>query len=191
MKTFNEEDLITWANRDMAIIGNKYYFADSLIGMKSCINNNCSIYTLDYIAEENICAPFNCKDSEGNLSYACLLPVDKVIEEEPEKKYRPLKNIKELYELIFNIVRNSEIFGIEDKSEETCICELISDCVVHLRSKSHPTEYYGRIISIAVEESGVKIYLLHNTYYENFSDLFEEFEIKINGKWQPFGVLQD
>ena len=30
MKTFNEEDLITWANRDKAVIGERYYFGDSI-----------------------------------------------------------------------------------------------------------------------------------------------------------------
>ena len=93
MKTFNEKDLITWANRNKAIIGNQYYFADSLIGMKSCINNNCNIFTLDYIVEESICMPFNCKDSGCNFSYACLLPIDAVKE---DKTYRPCKDLREL-----------------------------------------------------------------------------------------------
>ena len=37
MKTFDEKDLITWSNREKAVIGNEYYFADCLDSMKGKI----------------------------------------------------------------------------------------------------------------------------------------------------------
>ena len=172
MKTFDEKDLITWSNRDKAVIGNEYYFADSLIGMKSCINNNCAMYTLDYIAEENICAPFHC----DNLNYACILPVDAVKEE----KYRPLKSIKKLYELLNN--------GEFDMDEVECIYQLI-DFTVHIKNKKTGKEYYSIITSVSKDIDDTYKILIHSAGYSLLS-LFNTFDVEINGKWQPFGVLE-
>ena len=175
MKTFNEKDLITWSNREKAVIGNEYYFADSLIGMKSCINNNCSIYTLDYIAEENICAPFNCKDSEGNLSYACILPVDAVKE---NKSFRACKNVQELYELVSNLKSKM--------SEKECIDELIGT-VIHFKQKGFDTTLYLCITGIAVYNNGDIAVHIDSCNFE-LDDLFKNYKIEINGEWLPFGV---
>lgn len=121
MKTFNKSDLITWANRDKAIIGNNYYFADSLDNMECKIEKG-EIGTLIDINGNEIVTPF--KTKSNFYSYACILPIDAVKE---EKKYRPLKNIKELFKLI----NDSNL----TYSENECIYELVSDCVIHYRSK--------------------------------------------------------
>lgn len=177
MKTFDEKDLITWSNRDKAIIGNKYYFADSLIGMKSCINNNCSMYALDYIAEENICAPFHCKDSEGNLSYACILPVDAVKE---NKTYRACRNVQELYKLVFNTKSKADT--------EFYINELIGT-VIHFRLKGFDSTVYGCITGIVVYINGNIAVHIDGRNFE-LDELFKNYKIEINGEWVPFGVLE-
>lgn len=177
MKTFDEKDLITWSNREKAEVSKEYYFADSLIGMKSCINNNYGIYTLDYIAEDAICKPFNCSVLEGKFSYACLLPIDKVIDEEPEKKYRACKTIKELYELVNNTKCEFD--------EEECVYGLLDGYIIHIRNKSTGREYYSRIVNIAKDEEN---YILITYAGYSLLDLFNKFEIEIDGKWLPFGV---
>ena len=181
MRTFDEKDLITWSNRDQAKIGEKYYFADSLSSLKVYIEDP-SNDILDYIDEDNLCAPFINRSGCQAFNYACILPVDAVYEIKPEKRYRPFKNFKELFNLLNDMSDSSLTF-----SETDCIYDLISDQILHLRSKINNTEYYDRVVTIVIEESSTKICTLH-TKYANFSDLFEEFEIEINGEWQPFGI---
>lgn len=181
MKTFNEKDIITWSNRDKAVIGNKYYFANIVDEIYDRIRDN-DICTLIEILDENVSAPFI--EPLGNYDgfgcgSACILPVDKVIDE-PEKKYRACETIKEFYEL----VSNSQC----KVSDEECIYQLISDFIVHIRSKSTGREYYSRITNIAKDGS---YYTLILEIGYSLLDLFNKFEIEIKGKWQPFGVLDD
>lgn len=173
MKTFNKSDLITWYNRDQAEVGKSYYFADSLSDIQNRVNCKCK-FKLRSIDDNRVDRPFECDERTG-FCWACILPEDKVIEKESEKKFRPLKNIKEMYELIFDIAR---------KSEEDCIYELISDCILHLKSKQSGAEYYTAIRSICKNED---IQILINSSL-TFEDLFNEFEIELNSKWVPFGI---
>lgn len=183
MKTFNKEDLITWYNRDQAEVGKSYYFASCLSDIQNRVNDGKCKFKLRSIDDNRVDQPFEC-DDRTCFCWACILPEDKVIEKQSEKKFRPLKNIKEMYELIFDIVRNSEIFGIGDKSEEQCIYELISDCILHLKNKQSGAEYYTAIRSICKNED---IQILINSSF-SFEDLFDEFEIELNSKWVPFGI---
>lgn len=184
MKTFNEKDLITWSNRDQAKIGERYIFADSLSSLKDYIQDP-SNEILDSISEDCLQAPFICRHGCQAFNHACILPVDKVYEIKPEKRYRPFKNFKELFNLLNDTDDSSLTF-----SETDCIYDLISDQILHLRSKSNNAEYYDRVVTIVIEESGPKICTLH-TKYANFSDLFEEYEIEIDGEWVPFGIPEE
>lgn len=174
MKTFDKSDLITWYNRDKAEVGKRYYCADSLNELLHKINSNAFTNELTRIDEDDISTPFRVKRYGEFEAFPCILPVDKVIEKE-EKKFRPLKNVKEFYKLVFYT---------EGKSEEDCIYELISDCILHLKSKQSGAEYYTAIRSICKNED---IQILINSSL-TFEDLFDEFEIELNGKWVPFGI---
>ena len=59
MKTFNENDLITWSNRDKAEIGKRYYFADTLDALQKCVDPNTSLYELGLIDELGLKDPTN------------------------------------------------------------------------------------------------------------------------------------
>lgn len=184
MRTFDEKDLITWANREKAKIGEKYYFADSLSSLKVYVEDP-SNQILDSISEDDLCAPFIHRNGCQAFNHACILPVDKVYEIKPEKRYRPFKNFKELFNLLNDMGDSRLTF-----SETDCIYDLISDQILHLRSKINNAEYYDRVVTVIIEESGPKIYTLH-TKYANFSDLFEEYEIEIDGEWKPFGTPEE
>lgn len=186
MKTFNKSDLITWSNLEKAEVGKEYYFASCLSDIQNRVNDGKYKFKLRSIDENRVDQPFEC-DDRTCFCWACILPVDKVIEKESEKKFRPLKNIKEMYELIFDIARNSEIFGIQGKSEENCIYELISDCILHLKSKQSSDEYYTAIRGICKNED---FQILINSSF-TFEDLFDEFEIELNCKWVPFGIPEE
>ena len=182
MKTFDEKDLITWANRDKAKLCELYYFSNSVKGIQRSLEENSSALPLTNINDSDIANTFECQKDEYTLSYACLLPVNKVIDDEPEKKYRACKNFQELFKLVNDMNDSSLTF-----SENECIYELISDCVLHLKSKQSGAEYHTAIRSICKNES---IHILINSSL-SFEDLFNEFEIEINGEWRPFGVLED
>lgn len=174
MKTFDEKDLITWVNREKAVIGNEYYFGDSLNTIKNSIKTGNKTRLDDIINNTFICTfKNNCE-----CYYSCILPVDAV--KGHEKTYRACKTVKDFYELVSNSQCKMD--------EEECIYRLISDFIVHFRNKNTGTEYYSSIRSISkFEDVGIKI-LLAQKYYLSFNDIFNNYEVEINDKWQPFGV---
>lgn len=189
MKTFNKSDLITWANRDKAKLCELYYFSNSVEGIQRSLEENSSALPLTNINDSDIANTFECQKDEFTFSYACILPMDKVIEKEPEKKYRACKSIKELCELIFRIARNPELYSIKYKSEEQCIYDLLSDgYIIHLKNKSTGREYYSKIANIVKDEED---HILFTAAGYSLLDLFNTFDIEINGEWKPFGVLDE
>ena len=180
MKTFNKEDLITWANREKAVIGNEYYFADCLDAIKRHIEKG-NTGKLKSIADSSIVCTF-----EDNIlcHYSCILPVDAVKEIKLEKKYRACENIKELYELVMN-----ELSPLNLETDNDFAYELI-DRTIHFRSKNTLTEYYSSITSISIKDNADIRILFRGKSYLSFEQIFKNYEIEINGKWQPFGVLE-
>ena len=179
MKTFNKEDLITWANREKAVIGNRYYFGDSIDSIKSRIETG-DKYRLDSINNNT----FNCtfKDDCGNY-YACILPTNVVIEIETEKKYRPCKSIKEFYRVVMNDLSPLNMV------ESDFIYELI-DRIIHFRSRNTGTEYTTAIRSISKDTNECIKILITRRSYLSFEQIFANYEImNADGEWQPFGVL--
>lgn len=177
MKTFNESDLITWSNRDKAIIGDEYYFSDTIDVLNDKIKRN-DTSPLASIKNGTIWHPFI---NNNGIAYTCILPINKVIEKEPEKKYRACMDIKDLYEL----VSNSKC----KLSDEECIYQLIGDgYIIHIRNKKTEKEYYSKIANIAKDEEN---YILITYAGYSLLDLFNTFDIEINGEWQPFGILED
>lgn len=180
MKTFDEKDLITWSNREKAVLGNKYYFAHTLIDLQNVLKSSSYIETLKEIDENDISSPFSYYDHEEGYicNFACILPAEAV--KGHEKTYRACKTVKDFYKLVSNSQCKMD--------EEECIYRLISDFIVHFRNKNTGTEYYSSIRSISkFEDVGIKI-LLAQKYYLSFNDIFNNYEIEINGEWVPFGV---
>ena len=182
MKAFDEKDLITWANRDKAVIGSQYYFANSLTGMQIHINNGTFKYELDSIDEDNLCTPFNYQEEECHIKYSCILPIDAVKE---ENKYRPCKTIQEFFELVTG---NRSL-----QSDEQCSLYLVG-CKLHLRNKENNEELFSQILEIRkgifCSNEYLHVLIGYNGSY-TFEDCFECFEIEINGEWVPCGVLED
>lgn len=178
MKIFNEKDLITWANREKAEVGKEYYFADSLEDLRVSIKNKipCALININ---KDNCAYTFK---NEHLTWYACILPIYAVKE---EKKYRACKTIKEFYELVNDY--GSDSFSNNDFTDENFIYNLL-DTTIHYRSKNTGREFYSLITSIIKHEEGYLVYLGIGYF---LSELFDNFEIEINGKWQPFGVLED
>lgn len=181
MKTFNEKDLITWSNRHKVKVGDKGYFADSITDLHSNITAGFVHELMSIFNNNNRCF------SDGTFSYGFFLPVDAVKE---EKKYRACKTIQELCELIFRTARNPELYSIKYKSEEQCIYDLLSDgYIIHIRNKkTGKKEYYSKIANIVKDDED---HILFTAAGYSLLDLFNTFDIKINGEWQPFGVIDE
>ena len=173
MKTFDEKDLITWSNREKAVIGNEYYFADDLDSVKGKIKKE-EVGKLISINDNYVATTF--ENSGNSYLYACILPVDAVKE---NKTYRACRNVKELYGLVF---------ACKSKVEHSfCIDELIGT-VIHFRQKEFDTTLYECITGIAVYINGDIAVHIGGCNFE-LDELFKKYEIEINGEWLPFGVL--
>lgn len=173
MKTFDEKDLITWVNRHDVKVGDKGYFGHSIAYLKANIKAN-HVHELVNISDETHCC-FKYFDIDDVRAYGFFLPVDAVKEE----KYRPCKTIQELYELVTNLKSKM--------SEEECVHELLGT-PIYFRGK-YQNEFYAIITQINIIDS--KYLLVLNGAMFSFKELFNNYEIEINGEWLPFGVLEN
>ena len=177
MKTFNKEDLITWSNMEKAVIGNEYYFADDLDSMKGKIKKE-EVGKLMGINNNEVATTF--KNSGNYYLYACILPVDKDIDA-PKKKYRPCESLREFYRVVMNEIPTLNMV------EDDIIYDLM-DSIIHIRNTKSSIEFHLNINGISTDLDGTRKILIGNSYL-SFKDLFDNFEIEINGKWLPFGVI--
>lgn len=178
MKVFNKRDLITWVNCDKAIVGNKYYFSNTVHGMQFRIRNN-SIHTLIRVDESLIDTPFVFENDVGECYSACALPVESVTE---KKTYRPCRTVQELYDLIFNIKSKADT--------ELYIDELLG-VNIHFRDKETGTEYFTTISTITKDINDYVKVVISPKGYLSFTDLFNKYEIEVEGEFKPFGVTDE
>ena len=178
MKVFNKRDLITWVNCDKAIVGNKYYFSNTLYGIHFRIKNN-SVHTLIRVDESLIDTPFVFENDIGECYSACALPVESVTE---KKTYRPCRTVHELYDLIFNIKSKADT--------ELYINELLG-VNIHFRNKETGTEYFTTISSITKDINDYVKVVVSPKGYLSFTDLFNKYEIEVEGEFKPFGVIDE
>lgn len=177
MKTFDKKDLITWANRDKAVIGNWYYFGDTIDHLKFKIQE-ADTYKLVAILNNSFISTFK---NYCNHYYPCILPADAVKDKniEPKKKYRPCRTIQEFYELVFNT---------KSKDEERFYIDGLLGTPIYLRGK-YQNEFYTILTQINIIDG--KYLIVLNGAMFSFNELFNNFEIEINGEWKPFGILDD
>ena len=170
MKTFDEKDLITWNNRHDVKVGDKGYFAHSIDDLDANIENG-YVHKLINISNYYAC----CFAYDSRRGYGFFLPVEALKE---NKTYRACRNVKELYELVFNYKSKAE--------DSFCINELVGT-IIHFKQKGFDTTYYECITGIAVYNNGDIAVHIGGAQFE-LPELFERYEIEINGEWLPFGV---
>ena len=178
MKTFDKKDLITWVNCDKAIVGEKYYFSNTVHGMQYRIKNN-SVHALIRVDESLIDNPFVFENDIGECYSACALPVDSVKE---EKTFRPCKTIREFYELVFNT---------KSKADYKFYFEELLGTIIHFKSKETGIEYFTTISTITKDSTDCIRVFLSLEGYLSFADLFNKYEIEVEGKFKPFGVIDE
>lgn len=189
---FDIKDLKSWANRhDVNTLSDVGFFGNSL----SEIDNEIRKYNKDekdhlhelYQINDNGCFCFGYATYfadtgafSGTNNFAFFLPLDAIKE---DKTYRPCKTIKELYELVFDT---------KSKAEESFYIEELLGAIIHLRNKETSTEYFTTISAITKDINDyVKVVVSPIFNYLSFTDLFNKYEIEIDGEWKPFGVLEN
>lgn len=139
-------------------LGKECYLSNSIADYAD-LNNVTAKRILDDVSNTSI--PYS---SNPVGIYCYCLPCEWA--EEPEKKYRPYKNIQELFEDI----------GV-----------YIGD-FIHFRSKAKETESHALITSYTTLKNGTEKICLGGAYYYTMQALFDLFELRSRGEWQPFGI---
>lgn len=151
---------------DLGFIGCKGFFFDEFIQIKDL--TKCDYGTLVDINGDSDDHCFKARDEEAKELagyYRFFIPESSLVS--VKKKYRPYKNIQELFEDI----------GV-----------YIGD-TIHFRSKSKETEHHALITSYITLKSGTeKLCLGGAKYYYTMHELFDLFELRSRGEWQPFGI---
>ena len=96
-----------------------------------------------------------------------------------KKTYRPCKTIREFYELIFNTKSKADT--------EFYINELLG-VNIHFRNKETGTEYFTTISTITKDINDCVKVVVSPKGYLSFTDLFNKYEIEVEGEFKPFGV---
>ena len=174
---FDVKDVKSWANRhDVRTLSATGFFGNSLSeiddeikrynnGEKDCLHelyqvsdNGCCCfgYAL-YFADTGAFA--------GTNNCGFFLPLDAVKEDEPEKKYRPLKSIDEMDCLFDCSVMSAKNF-------------------LTYRNKVSGKIYIELLFAVSRDKNDV-LRAINNIPVQ---DLFDNFEIRKNGEWLPFGI---
>ena len=178
MKTFDKKDLITWANCDKAIVGKVYYFSNTVYGIQNRIKTNTG-HTLIRVEKSLIDTPFVFESDIGECYSACALPVDSVIE---KKTYRPCRTVQEFFDLVFNA---------KSKADTEFYMNELPGTNIHFRNKETGTEYFSIISAITKDKNDYIKVVVSPKGYLSFTDLFNKYEIEVEGKFKPFGVIDE
>ena len=173
---FDIKDVKSWNNRDNVEVGDKGYFANDIHFLDDIVSMNL-IGAIEEIDENDVL----CFKKNGANNFGFFLPIDTIKE---DKTYRACRTVQELYELVFNT---------KSKDEESCYIEELLGVIIHLRNKETGTEYFTTISIITKDINDyIKVVVSLKGYlsfsYLSFTDLFNKYEIEIDGEWQPFGV---
>ena len=99
-----------------------------------------------------------------------------------KKTYRPCKTIKELYELVFNT---------KSKADYKFYFEELLGAIIHFRDKETGTEYFTTISTITKDKNDYVKVVVSPKGYLSFTELFNKYEIEVEGEFKPFGVTDE
>lgn len=161
---FDIKDVKSWYNRHEVKNDDKGYFAKSISQLQ---NNKHVELTTVYSINDDMGTCFIPKGWGTGFDF--FLPLDAVKEDKPkEKKYRPLKKIKDFYDC-----------GVI-KGKDDCLI----DRVLRLRDKkNYNLTRDMKVIDVEYDfDTVIRINRCSPVYY------FSCFDIYINDEWVPFGV---
>ena len=170
---FDIKDMKSWADRHDVNVGDKGYFTHSINWLKDDFELN--VDTIACIRDDF----GNCFVSEKSFnesnSFPFFVPFKAVKEDKPkEKKYRPFKTIAEVDELLA-------------KDNVKHYCYVGSD--LYLRYKVYPNiTKHIEITNLEVDTNTNELRFINGFTPRH---LIENYDIKIAGRWLPFGVEEN
>ena len=154
----------------MQFIGKQCYFSDDATDFMDL--DKADGDSMFYVAElQNIWTAEEYCFADNSNDYRFILPFEWVKLEEPEKKYRPYT----LAEWV-----NSHEIGEVIRFRNTC-------------NQEFNVMYLGYILDTNddIQDTRTKGQIMFVSTPYTLQELFERYEICINGEWQPFGVIED
>ena len=163
---------VTVGCHDWELMTKKGYFANSIFDFKD-LKRLCVYGEYAGWREHNQC--FLCKQAGDETYYSYFLPEDRLLPKEPEKKYRP--------------------FSIEEWKFKHSFGDTIlyrrkgTYCGWHREAETMYLGYVKQLNGIT-DEAGKGELILGDGCYD-IQNLFDNYEIWIDGGWQPFGIIDD
>lgn len=175
IKAITDIKSVTDGCHDWEFMTKKGYFANSIFDFKD-LERTCVYGEYTEYREHDQCFLCEIDHYDGTFDhtyYRYFIPEDSLLpEEEPEKKYRPL-SYKEFWRLF-------------DFGDGVCF-----------RRKGQDTAEFSMYLGYEIDSDGNrdeipgegKVNLGGNRY--TLAELFEYYEMHLDGEWQPFGVLDE
>lgn len=161
---FDIKDVKSWSNIRELKVGDKGYFFNSISSFRDLNIDRVQCGKIRYM-DENWGRCFK-SDVDNFNSYFFFLPLNAVKVDKPkEKKYRALKSIDEMDCLFDCSVMSAKNF-------------------ITYRSKITGEIYIELLFAVCRDKNNV----LSSINNIPVQDLFDNFEIRKNGEWLPFGV---
>lgn len=163
---FDVKDIKSWANRKDVKIGAEGYFCNHVSDLYDMRNTELSKIEHIYDNQANC---FSSTAFYGDFSF--FLPLNAVKEDKTKNKYRPFKTIAEVDELLA-------------KDNVKHYCYVGSD--LYLRYKVYPNiTKHIEITNLEVDTNTNELRFINGFTPRH---LTENYDIKIAGRWLPFGV---
>lgn len=164
---FDIKDIKSWANRHDVKIGAKGYFSNHISDLYNMEDTRVSEIERIY---DNQASCFSSTAFYGNYSF--FLPLNAVKENKPkEKKYRPFRTVAEVDELLA-------------KDSVRHYCFVGSDLYLRYKVKPNITKHI-LITNLEVDTNTNELRFINGLTTNHWA---KNFDIKIAGRWLPFGV---
>ena len=172
---FDTKDLLTVATVAQAVIGTKGYFGDDLVNIIADVKQG-KVETLTDVTPDVT----YCFESNNDLHYVFFLPADRVKNKVKEPVYRPIKTIDELYNFLV-----SSVVVVDDYNNTLDKVGVIFSSVFELKGKNSGYIYFRKFSRIYSTNNAIVLDDCTLEYY------FQNYEIKQNGEFVPFGIKDE
>ena len=170
---FDTKDLLTVATVDQAEINTKGYFGDNLSNLIEKVGQGKVETLIDVIPDVTYCF-----ESNNDLHYVFFLPADRVKNKVKEPVYRPIKTIDELFSFLITDF-DADTYDAYGK------VELILYRMYELKCKLTGNICYRRFSQIYLSDNYIRLDEC------NLEHLFNNFEIKKDDEFVPFGIKEE
>ena len=179
---FDIKDVKSWATRHDVKIGDEGYFFYDIDKLRNFENEYIKPVKSKLSAiRDNSATCFQIDNGcDGYNVFPFFLPLDKVKKDKPKNKYRPFKDAYELYKFLVNLY-----FARKDFSNE-----LLLNLPITWRKKDTSNFTTTELIT-SVEDSVIDDYQLTSINGKELEYWFNNYEIEIDGEWQPFGAVEN